>query len=136
MINQDPVNSTQTNSQSQSQSSSNADGSNFIQAYTKDDCSSFPNTYWTGYRCACSPGYKLDQGTGNCLRIGLVIVETKPQVNQTCGQNSYFNGVICACNEGYSKDSSGKCQANVVCPPNSQYIGNACICKTGFQKKG
>ena len=40
--------------------------SNAFEAKSSQSCLQFSNTYWTGYRCACKVGYRLQFSTGNC----------------------------------------------------------------------
>lgn len=96
---------------------SNAAPTDEVKAYTQEDCSKFPNTYWTNIRCACKPGYKINQASGTCMRIGLIIVETDPVVDVVCDNNSYYNGSVCTCKEGYyRRTADNKCVSTFVCP--------------------
>ena len=72
-------------------------------------CAQFPNTYWTGYRCACRVGYKQNIQNGQCERLGLVIqTSTIPLPNipnpSDCGANANYNGYTCVCNTGYIRN--------------------------------
>jgi hypothetical protein len=42
------------------------------QSANAQSCSNFLNTYWTGYRCSCRVGFRLDVPSGQCISILLI----------------------------------------------------------------
>jgi hypothetical protein len=41
-------------------------------AINAQSCSNFLNTYWTGFRCSCRVGFRLDVPSGQCISILLI----------------------------------------------------------------
>lgn len=105
-------------------------------------CANFANTYWTGYRCSCRVGYRLEQTSGACLKIGLSTNITIPPYNPyyppvdpnygQCKPNEVFTYGQCVCASGYTRDNRNDCVLNVVCPENGYMENGVCVCRNGY----
>lgn len=111
--------------------------SNATSASTLETCVNFANTYWTGYRCSCRVGFKLDITTGQCIRINLVIpvnpIPVVPVVPR-CRENEVLSFNLCVCIQGFAKNQHGRCVPvfNNECQPNSYFDGQRCVCNDGY----
>lgn len=108
--------------------------SNATSASTLESCVNFANTYWTGYRCSCRVGFKLDITTGQCVRINLVIPANPIPVAPRCKKNEVLSFNVCVCIQNFAKNQHGRCVPvfNTECQPNSYFDGQRCVCNDGY----
>ena len=105
-------------------------------ATNASSCVNFPFTYWTGYRCACRVGYKMESVRGQCVKISIINTQPVVPFPQNCRDNEVFAFNQCVCAQGFTRDSSGLCVRNVVCAENSFWSDGQCVCETGYKKQG
>lgn len=117
-----------------------SNGNGAESADSAQSCSIFANTYWSGYRCACRVGYKVDPSNGQCVRISFLQPVTPPYVPpiqppyNDCRENEVLVYNQCVCATGYTKDPAGRCILNIVCPENSFLQAGICVCTSGYIK--
>jgi hypothetical protein len=114
-------------------------------ATNAQSCANFSNTYWTGYRCSCRVGFRLELPSGQCVRINLNIPNnTNNNPNpiipnlppSSCLENEVFTLNQCICVQGFIRGPQGLCIPNIICPPNSYPQGGICVCNNGFVRQG
>lgn len=105
-------------------------------AVSAQSCAGYANTYWSGYRCSCRVGYKMDLTTGLCVRISFVPPTTPTNPSTNCRDFENYVYGQCVCIDGYTRNADNRCVANVVCNPNSYFQNGICVCNSGFSKVG
>ena len=97
------------------------------------DCATQPNTYWTGYRCACRVGFTANTGSG-CVAFSASGIVFRPaefiyKISLLYSNNGNNNN-----NHG-DNDNNDNNHNNNDCGPNSYRDKDGqCVCKRGYVK--